>query len=412
MAVVDACLGGVRIARPAGATLDLNFMTGSLGAGAVFTRAGPGWYTNSSGTLVSAAIDTPRFDYDPVTLQLKGVLLEEAKTNLILQSGNLANASWGVFGNVSAAPTVTANNANAPDGTLTAARIVFPAVSAANAYSQLQQNFTATATPYAISIWLRGNAGGEQLYLLTSPDGAFFYRSRLTLTAAWQRFTFTSPALTAVSWAFGLGTDLRDGGQTSTAGGTIFAWGAQIETNYASSYIPTTTVTVTRASDALRYPIASVTGFSPTTGTLAHEYILEGVNSAFNAAAQLVGASTLDWIDVDRTSAGSPLALVTWADIGIGATVVGSATYDGSIALPAGPVHRGASAWATGTVMRGAHDGAPTTSSSGNVSSLPVITNLTVGGPMASQNAMSQWARRTRYWPRQLTQAELIAATS
>ena len=40
--VVDACLGGVRRTVPQGMTFERNFLTGSLGAGAVFTRASTG----------------------------------------------------------------------------------------------------------------------------------------------------------------------------------------------------------------------------------------------------------------------------------------------------------------------------------------------------------------------------------
>jgi hypothetical protein len=46
------------------------------------------------------------------------------------------------------------------------------------------------------------------------------------------------------------------------------------------------------------------------------------------------------------------------------------------------------------------------------VTSLPVVANLVIGGAMAFNNPSSQWARRVRYWPRQLSQIELISVTS
>src|SRR4029078_473552 len=126
-------LSGNGARRP---SFDVDFVgSGSLGAGAVFTRASVGTYYNSSGVLVSAAINTPRFDYDPVTLQLKGLLLEDASTNVMLNSGDAGNASWVKSNNVAVAPVVTSNQAIAPDGTTTAARVVFPAVSAASTWS-------------------------------------------------------------------------------------------------------------------------------------------------------------------------------------------------------------------------------------------------------------------------------------
>ena len=96
--------GGGLAASAGGASFDQSFLGGSLGTGAVFTRASAGWYYNASGVLVQAAINAPRFDYDPVTLQPKGLLLEDQSTNVILNSGNIA--LWGLFGSVQ--PVVTA----------------------------------------------------------------------------------------------------------------------------------------------------------------------------------------------------------------------------------------------------------------------------------------------------------------
>jgi hypothetical protein len=67
-------------------SLDLNFMAGAMPSGITFTRASTGWYFNSSGALTSAATDAPRFDSDPSTLAAKGLLIEEARTNLFLNS--------------------------------------------------------------------------------------------------------------------------------------------------------------------------------------------------------------------------------------------------------------------------------------------------------------------------------------
>ena len=359
----------------------------------------------------------PRFDYDPATLQLKGLLLEDTSTNVALQSADLSNVAW-TKGNLTvAAPVVTGNNIAAPDGTTTASRVVYPAVPPGANVSSVTQAVTVTATVYSFSMWLKGSVGGEVIYLYTTPDSTTYYRQQCILTTQWQRFTLTAGTLTATSWFFGVGNDGRGGGP-STLAQTIYAWGAQVEAlPYASSYIPTTTVAVTRARDALSYPIASVTGFSATQGSLAHEYYVEGCVPNFTAPIQLVGASVNnDFISVDQlTTAGATgsTPVVSGVLIKAAAVTQGSANFTGGIATPGGVVHRGAAAWALSGTVICAHDGAGQSTITGTNTSLPVIANLTIAGQMNAQgNVVSQWARRTRYWPRQLTQAELISVTT
>ena len=260
---------------PPGVTFDQSFLTGSLGTGAVFTRASTGWAYGPTGVLTSFAANVPRFDYDPVTLQPRGVLLEDTSTNVCLQSGNLASGAWNVQGSPTA-PTVTGNNTAAPDGTITGTRLVYPAVS--SAYSYIGQGFTLTAVPYAVSVWLRGSVGGEQLYVGMTTGTVQYSTARLTLTTNWQRFSVITPALTAGGWTFQIGTDFRGGSQTSTPAQTVYAWGGMLEASpYVSSYISTTTAAVTRAAEALSYPIASVTGFNAAAGSLLFEY--DGANT-------------------------------------------------------------------------------------------------------------------------------------
>lgn len=66
--------------------LNLDFRAGAMPAGLTFTRASTAWAYNSSGVLTSFATNAPRLDHDPVTLQPKGLLIEEARTNLFLNS--------------------------------------------------------------------------------------------------------------------------------------------------------------------------------------------------------------------------------------------------------------------------------------------------------------------------------------
>lgn len=74
--------------------LALDFTTASLDPRITFTRttgaSNPATYIDSSGVITSATNNQPRFDYDPVTLVCKGLLIEESRTNSLLNTDLLS----------------------------------------------------------------------------------------------------------------------------------------------------------------------------------------------------------------------------------------------------------------------------------------------------------------------------------
>jgi hypothetical protein len=379
-----------------GASFDQNFLTGSLGTGAVFTRASTGTYYDSAGVLRSAAINTPRFDYDPQTLQLKGLLLEDASTNVMLQSADLSNASvWVREGaGASAAPTVTGNQITAPDGTLTAARIAYPAVGGGD-HSTVFQGSSAlgAASSATFSVWLRGNVGGETLYICMTPDGAAYTRTQVTLTTAWQRFSVTKQSLTAVPWYFIIGTDMRDPAQAVTPAQTIYAWGAQVEAlPYMSSHIPTTSVSVTRARDSLYYPIpAAVPGYT-VNYSLFMDFIPYDASKVVGGISDAsFGANTSYFSNSNWQCGGAVGALPLLTSGAINkqcATVVGGGTT--KLSNNGGVVN--------------SITGAATQSGA---------TRLAVGSdPWSLTTTFGGWMRATKYWPRVLSDSEMQAVTT
>jgi hypothetical protein len=81
--------GGIR------PSLSLDFLSGATPGGITFSGGANGTRVNSAGTLVAAT--TPRFDYDPVSLAPKGLLVEEARTNSI-RNNTMAGAVAGTPG--------------------------------------------------------------------------------------------------------------------------------------------------------------------------------------------------------------------------------------------------------------------------------------------------------------------------
>jgi hypothetical protein len=67
--------------------LALDFTTASLDARVTITRSGnTATATNASGVIALVNANLPRFDYDPSTLICKGLLIEESRTNVLLNS--------------------------------------------------------------------------------------------------------------------------------------------------------------------------------------------------------------------------------------------------------------------------------------------------------------------------------------
>ena len=63
-------------------------------AGGSYSRATTATYFDAAGVMQTAAINVPRIDHDPVTGESLGLLIEEARTNLLTYSEQFDNAIW------------------------------------------------------------------------------------------------------------------------------------------------------------------------------------------------------------------------------------------------------------------------------------------------------------------------------
>jgi hypothetical protein len=242
--------------------LTLDFTTGVLDPRVTVTRAlNTATAINSSGFVAVVNADLPRFDYDPVTLAPKGLLIEEARTNVILQSNTFTSATWTkINGGAGSAPVITANAGTSPDGTNNAYRLQANAGGTTGSdFSVMRQTFTSAAGTR--SIWVRSNTGLNQTIYFSFPSGV----NSITATPTWQRLWIYS-ATSNGNYDIGAFPANSPGSATSC---DVLIFGAQFEAGaFATSYMPTVASTVTRNADTV-----SMTGtnfsswFNATRGT-------------------------------------------------------------------------------------------------------------------------------------------------
>lgn len=148
-------------------------------------------------------------------------------TNVLTGSADLTTnwppASLGVV-----VPVVTANQATAPDGTLTAERIDLPAISTLGHFSFIYRN--AGYQNYTYSVWLRAVTGTATVWLTAANTGTYI-RTKCELTTTWQRFSLNLD--NSRTWFYpSVGLDYRDATQQATGSlpaQSIYAAEAQIE---------------------------------------------------------------------------------------------------------------------------------------------------------------------------------------
>jgi hypothetical protein len=242
--------------------LALDFVTGVLDPRVTVLRAlNTATAINSSGFVAIVNANLPRFDYDPVTLAPKGILIEEQRTNLVTFSEQFDNAAWSKLN-----ASIAANATAAPDGTATADLLV---PNTTLAQHRVDGATTIPATAHTWSCFVKA-AGYGFAWLRIGSSGAVFDLSTGAASSIAPGVTVGAQAFANGWWRFSVsviaaGNDavrinvLPTLSTTNFAGdGTsgIFIWGAQLEAgDFATSYIPTVASQVTRTAD-----VVSMTG--------------------------------------------------------------------------------------------------------------------------------------------------------
>ena len=412
-----------------GVALDLSFLTpGVLPSGVTFTRASAATYIDANGVLQTAATNVPRWGYDPATHALRGLAIDEARTNLILQSQFAA--SWTPT-NV----TLTPNAVTSPDGTATAATML---ETTANGQHNLVQSVTKAASvlTYGVSVFAKQGVGTRTLTIQVDKGGVGGVKCVVnptsgrvdadvapigsgwsgtpvvvtTLPNGWFRFAFTvtTDATTTIRTIINL--TIVGGFTISYVGdgvSNVQVYGDQLELGaFPTSYIATTTTSATRAAETATIPIGA--WFNALQGTLAADYM---VAQSPNPSATLVRdacalsdgtASNRLILRGENIGANTGAFATSIAGVNTSSAALGNVVANG--------VSKIAAAW-NGTIAAGSLNSSAVASYA--VGMPAGLTTLTLGNDYAGAPAyLNGHIRRVRYWPRALNADELQSVTT
>jgi hypothetical protein len=240
-----------------------NSLAMKSGVGSVtFTRASTATYIDRYGMLQVAGVDTPRFEK-------QGYLNESVTTNLLTYSEQFDNSAW-----AKANVTVSANTTATldPYGTNWADKLVEDTSTGIHYISQTLTVSSSTltfscfvkaaeSTKFRLNSWDSTNsvspilADFDLTAVTATPANSSTVSATITPIAnGWFRVSATTTTAAKVSISFYLEISRLDNSYTGDGVSGLYVFGAQLETwPFATSYIPTTSSSVTRASDILNF---------------------------------------------------------------------------------------------------------------------------------------------------------------
>lgn len=291
--------------------LPFRYVVGDSLAAATFSRPTVGTQIDANGVVQTAAANTARDGH--YIGGVRTLLLEGQRTNLDTQSSPLLTPAWSV-----ATATATTNAATAPDGTLTATKLVS---SVTGGYPSINQNPTVVASgTYTLTCDVEAAEQTDVQFEIryssgdnTTPDATFTLTGAGTATVVdssigspvasierlgatnWYRcrLTKTNPSTGTTAVV------IIKPGSSPVNGQGIYVWGAQFEAGASpSSYIATAGFSVSRSADSLYFPWL----YSPAEMSLYADFVELGTS--------LVNATGLFAI-IDAAGSGTPRLQVT-----------------------------------------------------------------------------------------------------
>lgn len=402
--------------------------TKSFGELINFARATGGGRFNAAGQYEWLPANGPRIDYDPVSRECRGILIEEQRTNLLTRSAEFDDAAWSKV-----RASVAANATTAPDGALTADKLVES--TGTNTHYLLASTASASyGLTHTFSVFVKAGERSRIRFRIVKPTSPFEgVSARFDLVAGvlvgavnsnggtgatglitpvgngWYRCSVTGLPGSTSELQTELMLEDASGSNTYAGDGTsgVYIWGAQLEVGaFPTSYIPTTTAQVTRAAD-----VCSVNNLSPwyraDEGTLMVEASTNkplGIGTVFAASLVDPSAPDTNHVLIGRFTESSLTARLA----GRG----GSPSNNLTVLSPytAGTTYKTALAWRSGGSAAGANGG-EARKAVATFPNIPIGT-LQVGALTSTSGLLNGHIRRIRYIPRRISDTELQALTA
>jgi len=361
----------------------------------------------------------PRIDYYPNTLAVKGLLIEEARTNQNKSSADIAGTGWTAGAGVTIGATTTA-----PDGTSRAK--LYQSTGASDGL--YNTSAVAIASPFASSVYLKYGGSGRWFVIRSyGTGGAQLWVDLLNVVIGTSSNysgigTVITPTITAINngwYRLTLGTSagathnylqinsVNADNSTTQTNGSAYVWGAQTEAgSFATSYIPTAAASVARAADVFQFTGPALTALQGVAGTFIAESISQSGSSPASITNIVGGTNSILYRDTtgktgttNGTSALLTTAAPTWnASLRNGLAWSASgrslAYTSGTVATDANTVSNG------GTLYLGSNNGSAVENGwyksfgiwNQRLSDATLQTKLTVGGSYAANDNSLRFA--------------------
>lgn len=376
-----------------------------------FSRASTATYLGSDGLIQTASNNVPRVEYD-ASGNVKGLLIEEARTNLVTRSEVTATSGSGWSDSGSSSTNLSENALGMFQGVSVA--------SGGQGWHRTSTTCTVTSgTDYAATVFYRAGTSNRLRIVLRDGSGATESRvggeigslvvnesnagtasilSEEDLPDNVKKITIKYTPNFSGNLGLGIGPD------SNTSGETVIAYGAQLEAgSFATSYIPTLGATATRSLDVASIDVSNF-GYNQSEGTVVVDY--QGLTATPNANVRILEIS--DGTNNNRLTL---FYNATTDTVNLFSVADGDFNLTGSVSI-SDPNRQGivAGAYSPDGIFLCKDGGA--VSSDTSIPTLKGLDTVNIGLSYGLNDQLNGHIKSFQYYPRRLTNAQLQELTS